>query len=111
MNAGEAKAIQGVACRWFVDEDAPEGVALRNLVSIPLYQYILHLTDVIDRMETALENVCGERDYLLKEYLGCESCTVGEGARFDEEPCLSCENGSEFEWSIPEDWSVNDENR
>lgn len=29
-------------------------------------QYILHLTDVIDRMETALENVCGERDYLLK---------------------------------------------
>lgn len=111
LNAGEAKAIQGVACRWFVDEDAPEGVALRNLVSIPLYQYILHLTDVIDRMETALENVCGERDYLLKEYLGCESCTVGEGARFDEEPCLSCENGSEFEWSIPEDWSVNDENR
>lgn len=84
---------------------------MRNLVSIPLYQYILHLTDVIDRMETALENVCGERDYLLKEYLGCESCTVGEGARFDEEPCLSCENGSEFEWSIPEDWSVNDENR
>ena len=74
-------------------------------------KYILHLTDVIDRMETALENVCGERDYLLKEYLGCESCTVGEGARFDEEPCLSCENGSEFEWSIPEDWSVNDENR
>ena len=109
LNAGEAKAIQGVACRWFVDEDAPEGVALRNLVSIPLYQYILHLTDVIDRLETALENVCGERDYLLKEYLGCESCTVGEGARFDEEPCLSCENGSEFEWSIPEDWSVDDE--
>ena len=56
LNAGEAKAIQGVACRWFVDEDAPEGVALRNLVSIPLYQYIRHLTDVIDRMETALEN-------------------------------------------------------
>jgi len=29
-------------------------------------KYILHLTDVIDRFETALENVCGERDYLRK---------------------------------------------
>lgn len=101
LNAGEAKAIQGVACRWFVDEDAPEGVALRNLVSIPLYQYILHLTDIIDRMETALENVCGERDYLRRALCGlcsnfhedgadaCETCMIGEGA--------------------PEDWSVDDE--
>lgn len=29
--------------------------------------YILHLTDIIDRMETALENVCGERDYIWQE--------------------------------------------
>lgn len=56
LNAGEARAIQGAACRWFVDEDAPEGVSLRNLVSIPLYQYILHLTDIIDRFEWALDN-------------------------------------------------------
>ena len=91
LNAGEAKDIQGVACRWFIDEDAPEGVALRNLVSIPLYQYILHLTDIIDRMETALENVCGERDYLRSLECGlcysfrkcgadaCEMCMIGEG--------------------------------
>lgn len=111
LNAGEAKAIQGVACRWFVDEDAPEGVALRNLVSIPLYQYILHLTDIIDRMELALENVCGERDYLvwaLKIDNHCAAC-IYRGKYLFEEPCLSCENRSEFEWSIPEDWSVDDE--
>ena len=65
LNAGEAKAIQGVACRWFVDEDAPEGVALRNLVSIPLYQYILHLTDIIDRMEWALDNQVTLHEHLF----------------------------------------------
>ena len=39
--------------------------------------YILHLTDVIDRMETALENVCGERDYLrhVAGVDGCWTCT------------------------------------
>ena len=91
LNAGEAKAIQGVACRWFIDEDAPEGVGLRNLVSIPLYQYIMHLTDVIDRFEWALENVCNERDYLRRALCGlcsnfhedgadaCETCMIGEG--------------------------------
>lgn len=35
--------------------------------------YILHLTDVIDRMEMALENVCGERDY-LRQTAGVDSC-------------------------------------
>lgn len=30
--------------------------------------YILHLTDVIDRVETALENVIGERDWLAAYY-------------------------------------------
>ena len=65
LNAGEAKAIQGVACRWFIDDDAPEGVALRNLVSIPLYQYILHLTDIIDRMEWALDNQVTLHEHLI----------------------------------------------
>ena len=105
----DCQKANGTAWRWYlnVDTDMDDYDSTRS--KYVLKQYILHLTDVIDRMETALENVCGERDYLLKEYLGCESCTVGEGARFDEEPCLSCENRSEFEWSIPEDWSVDDE--
>ena len=116
LNAGEAKAIQGVACRWFVDEDAPEGVALRNLVSIPLYQYILHLTDVVDRMETALENVCGERDYLrtMARKEGCRTCIhhtydnhllcENEGKLCSLDDRGNCEN-YEYE-GVPENWSV-----
>lgn len=62
--------------------------------------YILHLTDIIDRMETALENVCGERDYLRHVVCGlctnfredgadaCETCIVGDG--------------------VPEYWSADD---
>lgn len=54
-------------------------------------KYILHLTDVIDRFEWALENVCNERDYLQKALCGlcsnfhedgadaCETCMIGEG--------------------------------
>ena len=106
----EAKDIQETACQWLISEGAPEGVALRNLVSIPLYQYILHLTDVIDRMEWALENVCGERDYLLHEYIGCEDCAAAsEYDDFENEICHSCENESKFEWSMPEDWSADDD--
>ena len=56
-----------------------------------LVDYVMHLTDVIDRLETALENVCGERDYLRKALCGlcsnfhedgadaCETCMIGEG--------------------------------
>ena len=70
--------------------------------------YILHLTDVIDRLETALENVCGERDYLvwaLKKDYPCDICI------HFEEPCDICERAnSKFEFAgIPEDWSADDE--
>lgn len=75
--------------------------------------YILHLTDVIDRMETALENVCGERDYLVwalrKDYL-CDACIHRDKHAF-EKPCNLCEkDNSKFEFAgVPEDWSVDDE--
>lgn len=39
--------------------------------------FILHLTDIIDRLEWALENVCGERDYLayrMRRHMDCQSC-------------------------------------
>lgn len=63
--------------------------------------YVMHLTDIIDRMEAALENVCGEMDYIRTVVCGlctifrkdgadtCETCMIGEG--------------------VPEDWSVDDE--
>lgn len=95
LTSKDGKNLSDMACQWFIDEDSPEGVVLRNLVSIPLYQYILHLTDIIDRMETALENVCGERDYLRHVACGlcfgfreekadfCETCMVGDGVPED----------------------------
>lgn len=56
-------------------------------------KYILHLTDIIDRMETALENVCGERDWLK------------EMARFDECPtCSKHIKGDVMVCGIEGDW-------
>ena len=75
--------------------------------------YILHLTDVIDRLELALENVCGERDYLvwaLKEDCHCDTC-IHKDKYLCEEPCNLCElANSKFEFAgVPEDWRVDDE--
>ena len=81
LNAGEAKAIQGAACRWFIDDDAPEGVALRNLVSIPLYQYILHLTDIIDRMEWALDNQVTLHEHLIHVIANAD---IPEGVSYEQ---------------------------
>ena len=46
--------------------------------------YILHLSDVIDRMETALENVIGERDWLRANYSANPNETVPEDWRADD---------------------------
>lgn len=70
----------------FIQFNAPAGFEVFNVI-----QYALHLTDIIDRMETALVNVCGERDYLRSVVCGlctnfredgadaCETCIVGDG--------------------------------
>ncbi|MBO5568746.1 MAG: hypothetical protein J6A79_07445 [Clostridia bacterium] len=76
--------------------------------------YIMHLTDIIDRMELAIENVCGERDYLkqiIEQQIPCEICVTKECRSYDE-PCNSClrPDGKTmviFEYgSAPEDWSM-----
>lgn len=68
--------------------------------------YILHLTDVIDRMEWALENVCGERDYLRQTagVDGCWTCVFGEGGGME---CNGRCKGYEYA-GVPEDWRVDD---
>lgn len=100
--------IYGIELRKGADIAARDwhGISRDNLVDIidetrMLEDYILHLTDIIDRMETALENVCGERDYLRSVVCGlctnfredgadsCETCIVGEG--------------------VPEYWSADDD--
>ena len=74
-----------------------------------LEAYILHLTDIIDRMETALENVCGERDFLVKR-CDCGICKYGD-LSFLDEPCASCNLGHiNFKFAgVPEDWRADDE--
>lgn len=77
--------------------------------------YILHLTDVIDRLEWALDNMTRERDYLknllVEEGGDCDICVyadVNEG----EMPCYQCGmHENHFEYAgIPEDWRADDEN-
>ena len=46
--------------------------------------YIIHLAAIIDRMETALENVIGERDWLRANYSANPNETVPEEWRADE---------------------------
>lgn len=52
---------------------------------IPLTEYILRLAGIIDRMETALENVCGERDWLLANYSANPYETVPEDWGADDD--------------------------
>lgn len=68
--------------------------------------YILHLTDIIDRMETRIVNLTGERDYLLHMAgIPCDECILEIGAH-----CAPCAEGNAVgEWGgVPEDWSVDD---
>lgn len=61
--------------------------------------YILHLTDVIDRMEWALDTVLNERDYIRAKC--CFMCGL-----IDDES-KTCEECGIPE--VPEDWRVDDE--
>lgn len=78
--------------------------------------YILHLTDVIDRMETALENVCGERDYLRQTagVDGCWTCTNSDSGMECHRPegCVLNDEGRcvGYEYAgVPEDWRPGDD--
>lgn len=74
--------------------------------------YILHLVDIIDRMETRLVNLTGERDYLFERASGagvldCADCL------YNGEDCNDrCYDGTGLEhgvWAgVPEDWSADD---
>ena len=68
--------------------------------------YMTLFAEILDRMETRLDNVIGEREYLLDRMWG-------------ENPCVICENAKreggcavdicEFEFAgVPEDWRAHD---
>ena len=112
LSKEKAKSISDIACRWFVDEDSPDGVALRNIVSIPLFQYILHLIDIIDRMETRLDNVIGERNYLLKYYgYDCKECVkYPDCSTLADSDDFTCVGSILDDWAgVPEDWRADDD--
>jgi len=96
----------------FIRFNAPAGFEVFNVI-----QYALHLTDVIDRMETALENVCGERDYLrqIAGADGCGVCVYGESGGMECNWPKGCSLNDEnhckgYEYAgVPEDWSADDE--
>lgn len=85
--------------------DAPFMVSL-------LLVAVANRDDIIDRMETRLVNVTGERDWLksvLENHLFCETCVGGQGI----EPCVnghlcSTDNPNYRYSGVPEDWSVDE---
>lgn len=68
-----------------------------------LEAYILHLTDIIDRMETRIVNLTGERDYLLRLYgFDCEECKRYNECNKDTD---YCKGDLVEDWAgVPEDW-------
>lgn len=81
--------------------------------------YILHLTDVIDRMEWALDNVTRERDWLKEMnrlHAGCQTCAHhADGDPLQcadgEHLCKLGDDGACVSWEyseMPEDWRTDD---
>lgn len=113
----DCQKANGTAWRWYlnIDMDMDDDDSTRSKFVLKLY--ILHLTDIIDRMEWALENVCGERDYLRKvieKEVPCLICVTKECRAYDE-PCNSClmpdgETMVNYEYAgVPGDWRADDE--
>ena len=112
----------GAAWAWYVGEDQRAVPELEQQETtrdrMILRQYILHLVDVIDRMETRLVNVTGERDYFLqfiqkyRNWIGSYPCDICKSYSKSDKCWRSCyewinNQGTEsFEFGVPEDWSV-----
>jgi len=82
---------------------------------LDLYRFILHLTDIIDRMETRLVNVTGERDYLLRlienhwnDELFVNPCEFCRSYSENEKCWRTCDGEEPLEIGVPEDWRADD---
>ena len=76
---------------------------------VDLYRYILHLIDVIDRMETRLVNVTGELEWLKKMDHDLKGCCTCLHWGTDDPECDDCEPFEDSQYvyfGVPEDWSV-----
>lgn len=91
-----------------------------SAMSTPFLELVMKYLEcvrLIDTMETALENVCGERDYLRKvieKEVPCLICVIKECPAYDE-PCNSCllpdgETMVNYEYAgAPGDWRADDD--
>ena len=72
-------------------------------------EYILHLTEIIDRMETRIVNLTGELNFIKYAFRDCATCTAGSVPYSDR--CNSCdENFIHYEFAgVPEDWRPDDD--
>ena len=81
------------------------GFSALTMITI-LLREIAERDDIIDRMETRLVNLTGERDYLL--HMGgipCDECVLG----ISERCSLCAEEKAIGEWAgVPEDWRPDD---
>lgn len=104
----------GAAWNWYLDIGCDMDAYDSTRTKLVLKLYILHLADVIDRMETALENVIGERDYLAYRFsqvdCDCDICEYKDLTVLDD-PCAPCDIGRiKFELAgVPEDWRADDD--
>lgn len=110
----------GAAWAWYVGEDLRAVPELEQHETtrdrMVLRQYILHLTDIIDRMETALENQVTLHENLMHVIANAD---IPEGVSYDQF-CLvtdsiykaiqtAQEGWENYEEGVPKDGSVDDE--
>lgn len=77
LEQAKREALTEMGCRWTDYPGMSEAEA-------QLLEYILKLAGIIDRMETALENVIGERDWLRANYSANPNETVPEDWEADD---------------------------
>lgn len=104
----------GAAWDWYLNIGSDMDDYDSTRTKLVLKQYILHLTDIIDRMEWALDKTIRERAYLSRR-LGdadcdCDICVYAD-VNEAEMPCYQCDiHERHFEFAeIQEDWRVDDE--
>jgi len=91
------------AFAWDVMADEKRGEGI-------LAAYVLHLVDIIDRMETRIVNLTGERDYLVERYgdvtSDCRACSYyGEDG-----DCHNEQTYCSFDFAcVPENWRADDD--
>lgn len=84
----------GTAWNWYLDIGADMDAYDSTRSKMILKLYILHLTDIIDRLEWTLDKTIREKSYLRAKC--CYKC-----AAFDdyEEDCNECDSDH-----VPDDW-------